>query len=305
MKRNPTTKELDAMVEQISEDQEFDCNGSVMDCIKSGRSKMRARWLVLTEELGIKTSWVLAVLFLIAIVNLDLFILSHGPGWEFLEFGASGFEVVLKNIPFGWFAMGLLLLVIAVYLMKSFRWSYAYPFKVFVLLLVLGVFTVGGITFATGINDTLYMKLVEEPGAGNTFIAKVYCMLANRNLASSHALRGEVMYVSSNSMVIQTPTLEVVTVKMADDAKILYEGDLERFDYIKLLGKHDGAVFVASMIKRHEDPDEIMPISRDEQDCIDKHEWQHTKEVVEKRRHAALEPVSPVQGMAELIRSIE
>lgn len=292
------------MVNEAGREEEYDCSDSIMDCIKSGRARMKARWLVLVEEMGLKTSWILLVLFLIAVINLDLFVLSRGPQWEFMDFGSSGLGIVLKHFPYGWVAFGLLLMLTALYLMKRFEWSYSYPFKIFALLLFLGVFALGGITYATGINDSIYQKLVEEPGAGNTFLAKMYCKLANRELKSTHALRGEIMHIEPGSLVIQTPGLNVFTVEIDQSTRFLDREPLRRFDYIKMIGKHDGGVFVASMIKRHEYSEDFMPLRRSERDCVDRKEWEHKQQVAQQRRHIVEIPMTPAMGAAELIRSI-
>jgi len=67
MEKRPTNKKLESMVSELEKEHEYDCSENIMDCIKSGRAKMRSRWLVLSEELGLKTSWVLAVLLMLRV----------------------------------------------------------------------------------------------------------------------------------------------------------------------------------------------------------------------------------------------
>src|SRR5690606_17365987 len=111
MNKRPTDHELERMIESANHTESYSCADQVMAKIKSGRISMRSRWVILTEELGLRTSWIVAVFALIGVINLTLFILSQGPQWHFLGFGAAGWQVVLLNIPFGWIALGMGLLV--------------------------------------------------------------------------------------------------------------------------------------------------------------------------------------------------
>lgn len=303
MNTRPTNKELDAMVNDVCASDDFDCRDRIMAQIKTGRTSMRSRWLVYSEQVGLRTTWILVVFILIGVVNLLAYMVSRGPEGQFLEFGASGLGVVLTHFPYGWLALTMALLIFAIVAMKSFSWSYLFPFKLFSFLLIGGVFTAGGVAFATGINDTLYQKLIEEPGSGNSLLAKLYCLCANRTLDSDKALMGEILYVNNNELVIQTPTLDIVTVTANTDTLWLDETDPETFFMVKMLGEKTGEYsFLATHIKVHNVKG--MEAVRTLEDCKNKSEWDHKREVLDQRRQAVLQPLTPVVGTAQLIRSI-
>jgi hypothetical protein len=199
----------------------------------------------------------------------------------------------------------MLLLIAAIVMMRRFQWSYYYPFKIFTMLLVCGVFLAAGLAYATGVNDKLYIKLIEEPGAGDTFFAKFYCLLANQEIDTTHALRGEVMYADKNSLVIQTPNLNVFEIALTEETQLPDNDKIEKFDFVKMIGEHRDGVFVASVVKKYPLSEGNMPISRDEEDCVNKQEWEHKKKVAEQRREMVEIPMTPIMGTAELIRSID
>lgn len=291
------------MIDQLCAADDFDCRESVMSQIASGRTTMRSRWLVLTEELGLRTTWILAVFALIGLVNLIVFIISRSPEREFVEFGTSGWGIVLRSFPYGWSALAMALIIFTVIAMKRFSWSYLFPFKLFSFLLIGGVFTAGGVAFATGVNDTLYAKLIEDPGAGDSLLAKLYCLCANRNLDADNALVGEILDATNDEIIVQTPTLDIVTVQTTDETKWLDETPIETFFTIKLLGNRvETDTFVASHIKVHDVTG--MELTRSQEDCADKDEWQRKREIAEQRRRAVIQPLTPAIGTAQLVKSI-
>jgi hypothetical protein len=303
MKNRPTNKELHDAFHATPDNPSVDCRSLVMDRIHGGRVTMRSRWFVLTQELGIRTSWIVLVLSLVGVLNLSLFLLSRSPAFEFADFGIPGYGVMLKNMPYGWWALAFTLLVVAIVVMKRFSWSYIWPLHVFSFLLISGVFAISGGAFAAGINDYLYRRLVEEPGSSKSFLAKIYCLGAHRSLSSPQAMIGEVMYVEGDSIVVQTPELEVYTVMV--DKNTVWRGpeELNKFQVVKMIGKRDQDVFHASWIKADQE-DEQLNIARNEADCIDQSQWQQKQQVVKKRREAASQPYTPQVGTAQFIKSI-
>lgn len=302
MNKRPTNKELESLVNRICPADDYNCKDSIMKEIQDGNLSMRSRWLVFVEEFGIRTVWILSVFLLIAIINLTLFILSRGGQWAFLDFGTSGMGIVFTSAPFGWIAFGTSLFVFMIVVMKRFSWSYHFPLKLFSFLLIGGVFAAGGVAFATGVNDSLYKKLVENPGESNSLLAKLYCLCANPIFHSNKALMGEVLAVKQDSLVVQTPTLDIVTVATTSETLWLDDGQAETFTIVKMLGEKDGDQFLATHIKVHRT--EGMDLTRLSEDCDSKESWQHKQEVVEQRRQAVLQPLTPAVGTVQFVKSI-
>lgn len=303
MNHRPTKKQLESYIEQVCEADDFDCRQNVMDQIHAGKTKMRSRWVVLTEELGLRTTWILAVFLLIALINLTIYMFSRSPEWEFLDFGGQGWSLLIKEFPYGLVSLALIVMVFCIYAMKQFSWSYLFPFKLFSVLLVTGIFLAGGVAFATGINDTLYHKLIEEPGSGDSLLAKLYCLCTNRDLNSDTALLGEMLRQEGNEMVVQTPDLQIVQVKISPDTIWMDETQLASYSIVKMLGARESdTVFTASHIKVHQE--QGLELIRSKEDCENKQAWDHKREVAEKRRQAVLQPFTPIGGVASVVKSI-
>lgn len=301
MKKRLTNKQLEQAFNQLENCDKYQCSGDVMDRIKTGHVKMNARWLVLMEYIGLRTTWILLVFILAALINLNLFIQSRTPEWYFLDFGSSGVNIFLTNLPYGWWAIAFGLIAIAILLMKRFSVSFVLPFKVFTVALVVGVFSVGTVTFATGINNNLYQKLVEN-GGDDSLLAKLYCLCANRLLSSDRALMGEVMYLGTTNFVLQAPDLSIYTVEIGSDTQLLDNDPIHQYDMVKMLGHKNGDVFHASHIKVHGPV--TMKLVRDTKDCTDQAKWQEKQDIAEKRRQVLYSPSTPVIAPIQLIKSI-
>jgi len=302
MNKRPTNKELRSLVEQVEACDDFDCSDRIMNTIKKKQVKMRSRWIVLTEYFGLRTTWVLLVLFVVVIFNLVLFIISRSPQWEFLEFGTEGWKLFVTHFPYGYMALAAFSLMLCCLLMKRFSWSYLLPFKIFSLLFVFFSLIAGAVAFASGVNEKLYQRLVEGPDADDSLLARVYCLTANQPLDAQNAVMGEVMYVDHDSLVLQTPSLEVVTVYMNDHTTWPGQESLQKFDVVKMIGVRKNDTFLAKHIKK--EVSQRMPLQRGSDDCADQKEWKHKQMVVEQRRQAVTPPLSPVMGTAQLIRNI-
>lgn len=298
----PTRKQLDEVFEQLKDCETQDCKADIMDQIDDGRLKMRSRWFVLTEYLGLRTTWVLLLLTSITLVNLILYMISRGPEQLFLEFGSSSSGVILQNLPYGWLALATALLIGALILMRQFSFTYIWSFHVFVILVVSSVFITGGVTFASGLNDALFEKYVMDE-EGDSLLAKLYCFCTNRSLNTDKALVGEVFFeINTEEFILQTPELDVVTVVHGTGTK--WHGDikeLERFQSIKLIGQRYGDSFVATHMKLEDEPGNILA---QKTNCVKKAEMQRKLEVSELRRRAVAQPMTPTFSSVQLIKSI-
>ena len=263
---------------------------------------MRSRWFVLTEYLGLRTTWVLLVLVLIALVNLVFYMLSRAPEWQFLEFGSSSYGLIIKNLPYGSLTLVAFLLIAAVVIMKHFSFSYVWSFHIFVIVLLSTVLVGGGMAFASGINDALYNKFANDPDSKDSLLAKIYCFCNNRILDANRAVTGEVMaHLNNDDFVIQTPEMDIITVITGSATKWFGAKEVERFEMVKLLGQRRGDVFVATHIKVDLDSDLAFA---DGKNCFDQEEVQRKREVRELRKRALTQPFTPSVGSVQLIRSI-
>ncbi len=300
-----TDKQLKDQFERLDDGATIDCRSSVMDRIKCGQIRMRSRLFVLTQYLGLRTTWVVLVLTVIAIINLNLFMVSRSPVWNFTDFGRSGWWLILAQLPYGWWAFALAIMVVAIIALRRFSFSYLWPFQIFAVLLVMGIFVISGFAFAMGVNDYMYRKLVEEPGESNSLLAKMYCFGANRGLRNADAELGEILDIPTpTSFVVQTPFSEVVTVVTQEGTIWPGHDQLKRFQVVKMMGHREKDVFTATRVKIADDVPHLV-LNRDESDCLDKQVWAHKQQKAQKRRDLVQTPFSPATSMMQLIMSVQ
>lgn len=300
----PTDKQLNDSFERLDECAGIDCRSSVMDQIKCGQIRMRSRWRVVSEYLGLRTTWVVLVLTLIGIINLNLFMVSKSPVWNFTDFGTSGWYLVLAHLPYGWWALAVAMLIGAIIATRRFSISYLWPFQLFAAVLIVGVFIISGFAFAMGVNDYMYRKLVEEPGESNSLLAKIYCLGANRGMRNADAELGEILDIPTpTSFVVQTPQSEVITVLTQEGTIWPGHDQIKRFQVVKMLGHRENDIFSATRVKIANEVPHLV-LNRDERDCIDKQQWQHKQQVAQKRRDLVQTPFSPATSLMQLIMSV-
>jgi hypothetical protein len=297
----PTRKQLEKIVTELEACETVDCKMAVMNQINDGRLTMRSRWFVMTEYLGLRTTWVLLVLTAIVLVNLILYMISQGPERIFMEFGSSSTSVVLQNLPYGWMALASALLIASILLMRSFSFTHIWSFHVFVILVISSVFVAGGVTFASGLNDDVFEKYVmgEE---GDSLLAKLYCFCNNRKLDTDKALIGEVFFeINEGEFVLQTPELEVVTIMHGPGTKWHGESaELARFSSLKMIGQRYGDRFVATHVKIDDKPSTSLASTN----CEEKEERQRRLEIAELRKRVIETPMTHGTSPVTLIRSI-
>ncbi len=297
----PTRKQLEQIVTELEACETIDCKMAVMDQINDGRLTMRSRWFVMTEYLGLRTTWVLLVLTAVVLVNLTLYMISQSPERIFMEFGSSSTGVILQNLPYGWMAFAASLLIAAVVLMRSFSFTHIWSFHVFVILVISSVFVAGGVTFASGLNDDVFKKYVMDDG-GDSLLAKLYCFCSNRKLDTDKALVGEVFFeINEGEFVLQTPELEVIKIMHGPGTEWHGETkELAKFSSVKMIGQRYGDNFVATHVK----VDTTSPSTIAKASCEKKEELQRRLEVAEMRKRAIAKPMTLGTSPVMLMKSI-
>ncbi len=126
---------------------------SIMDQIKNDKVKMKPRiYFVLGSILafiGLVSSFVISI-FLIGLIRFSL--RSHGP------MGAYRFESMLSSFP--WWApiLAVIGLVLGIWLMRRYDFSFKVDFKSLVIGILLAVIVGGVVVDMLGFNDALVRR---------------------------------------------------------------------------------------------------------------------------------------------------
>jgi len=121
---------------------------SVMGEIRRGKLKMRPRLYFIIGSIFIFTSLVFSVLSSVFLVGLIRFYLRpHGPMGEYR------FAQLLDNFPWWAVILAVLGLIIGIWLLRQYDFSYKINFKIIVVGFVAAVIIAGWLVDASGLND--------------------------------------------------------------------------------------------------------------------------------------------------------
>ncbi len=215
----------------------------VMSEIKSGRVKLRSKYLFLAEKLGLESAFVLSVILSILFFNLFLFYLKSTDNLEYLGFGTSGIAAFLESFPYLLIIGFIFFLFFAGYLMMKSNFSYKKPFKYFVVSLVAIVIIVGAILTYTDVSEKIEQQAFSEDLSG--IILKPFL---NRGMElRKNGLSGKISEISEDYVVMEIPSgLQKVDVQnLSLDEKL----ELEKNKFIVVIGERGDDVFFAHQIR--------------------------------------------------------
>lgn len=173
----------------------------VMDKIKSGRIKLRSRYIFLAEKLSIGSVFILSALLAILFFNLALFYLRASDNLAYLSFGSRGFFAFLESFPYLLVAVFVLLIFVAGFLVKKSEWSYKKPFGYVAVGLIALVIIFGSVLALTNIAEQIERGAFGRHTAGKFFRPFFEHGLMEKRRGEA----GRVIEVSENYAVIQTP----------------------------------------------------------------------------------------------------
>jgi len=127
--------------------------GAVMDKIHYGKIKMRPKVYFVTGLLLAFFGLVASILISVFFVGLMRFSLrTHGPMGEYR------LDQMLFSFPWWAVAVAILGLVIGIWLLRRYDFSYKINFKVIVVGFVVAIIVVGWVVDMTGLNDILFRQ---------------------------------------------------------------------------------------------------------------------------------------------------
>lgn len=219
----------------MEEHKNINLENKIMADIKSGKIKLRSRYLFLSEKLGLGSVVILTVLLAALAFTLLLFYLVSADSLNYLEFGNSGIWAFLESFPFPLVITLILLIFLAGRLLALTGRAYAYSFgKLAVILL--------GIILLIG--SGLALTNLAEKIAGQRFVRP---FMIHRLGQHDRGIAGQVIAVGKNILVVRNPhsDLRVNT----SGVNWRHETQPELGNFIIAIGKWHEKEFFASHIK--------------------------------------------------------
>lgn len=228
----------------------------VMSEIKSGRIKLRSRYIFLAEKLGLGSAFILSALLGVLFVNLALFYLKESGNLAYLSFGQRGVFAFLESFPYLLVVAVIFLLFLAGYIFKKSGFFYKNPFGVSAILIISLIVIVGAFLSFTGIGEGIEKRSFGHDPAANMLFRPIF----ERGLDErERSAAGRVSEIGEGYITVQTPrnTQKILTQKLQPD-KI---ASIAVGDLVMAVGQKTDEGFVADDL-RETNPEEMRMIKR-------------------------------------------
>src|SRR3989339_778882 len=178
-----------------------DIENKVMSDIKSGRVKLRSKYIFIAEKLGLGSAFALTALLAILFFNLFLFYLKATDNIWYLSLGSRGLFAFLESFPY-LLVIGLIVSVfIAGFIIKRSNALFNKPFGLMAVLLVLFVVLTGTILTFTRMAEGFERAMFDRKPHGMFFRPFLGPGLDARHCG----IAGIVSEIDGSVVEIQTP----------------------------------------------------------------------------------------------------
>ena len=234
--------------------QKTSISDKVLGQIKGGQVKMRPKIYFILKTLLIVFGIFTVALFALYLVSFIVFALQASGAWYLSKFGFQGIKASIVLIPWLLIFVALLLIITLEALVKRFSFSYRQPILYSVLgiiiFVLLGSFAIG----KTGLHPNLFQKARE----GRLPVAeKFYQGYGMEKFHNVH--RGVVSELRDNGFSIKTCRDEILLVIVTPETLFLFEGNVEMYDGVIILGERDDHIIIALGVRKINDKIGLLP----------------------------------------------
>lgn len=221
----------------------MDIENKVMSDIKSGRIKLRSKYIFIAEKLGLGSAFALTALLAILFFNLFLFYLKATDNIWYLSFGSRGLFAFLESFPY-LLVMGLIVSIfIAGFIIKRSNALFNKPFGLMAVLLVLFVVITGTILTFTRMAEGFERAMFDKKPHGMFFRPFLGPGLDKRH----GGVAGIVSGIDGDVVDIQTPRgIEKVNL---GDLEMSLPAEMRTGTFIMVVGEKKDGVFEAKKIR--------------------------------------------------------
>lgn len=173
----------------------------IMTEIKSGRVKLRSKYIFLAERLGLGSAIGLSIILAILFFNLTFFYLKATDNLQFLSFGRSGLYVFLESFPYLFVAVFIICLMAAGYFLTKSDFSYKKPLSYWGVGLVFFVMFAGSLLAFTDLSEKIEQEAYSTRPTGyllRPFFEQNFRM-------RGHGVAGIITQAGDNYLMVQAP----------------------------------------------------------------------------------------------------
>jgi len=225
--------------------QKIDISQKILDKIDQRKIKITDRWVFWAKKLGFGSGLALTAVVLIFLINLILYYLQQTGSVIYLSFGLPSLALVLKNLPFNYIILAIILIVIIRLILR--RTNLIYQKFYYLIMVVIAIVLIGAgiFLFYSGINNVLANKVAESDKKifilSEIYQGQLPCFPPDRN-----GIVGKVIKKNINNVTIQT---------LDGQKEIIVTGPPNIFDNVYLgqiigaIGTGGENIFVADKLK--------------------------------------------------------
>jgi hypothetical protein len=215
----------------------------VMAEIKSGKVKLRSKYVFLAEKLGVGSALALSIILAVLFFNLALFYLRASDNLVYLSFGSRGLLAFLDSFPYGLIIIFVISLFVAGFILKKTDTAYKKPFGFLAIFLIIAVTLLGAMLTFTRLAERIEQGMFDPHSPGRFFRPFMERGLNERR----GGIVGRVIEVGGGYFIIQTPHgLDRVDISFLE--KDLTE-EVKVGSWIMAVGDKDQGIFSARLIK--------------------------------------------------------
>jgi hypothetical protein len=215
----------------------------VMTEIKSGRVKLRSKFIFLAEKLGVGSAFVLSALFAILFLSLIFFYLKASDNLRYLSFGSRGFFAFLESFPYFLVIVFIILILLTGFILKKSGFAYQKPFSRMALIAAVFILVLGGFLTLIGVGEQIEQHTFKHQALGDFFRPFLHQGFQERN----NGLVGRVIAIAEKEIILQAPWGEV-KVDLSKLEKILVE-EIKTNDFVLVVGEKNGDFFEAHFLR--------------------------------------------------------
>lgn len=215
----------------------------VMAEIKSGKVKLRSKYVFLAEKLGLGSAFIFSAILAILFFNLVLFYLRSSDNLIYLSFGSRGLLAFLDSFPYGLVIIFVLSLFLAGFILKKADMVYKKPFGYLAISLIVAITLLGAMLTSTRLAERIEKRAFDS-GAP----ASLFRPLMQRGMNERQGgIAGRVTETRDDGLLIQTPhgSKKINTSTLMREP----EGEIMVGTWIMAVGENRNEEFFAHLIK--------------------------------------------------------
>ena len=237
-----------------SDSQKSSISDKVLKQIEKDQVKMRPKIYFILKALLIMSGIFIVALFVLYLVSFIVFALQASGAWYLSRFGFQGIKASIFLIPWLLIFVALFLVITLEALVKQFSFSYRRPILYSVLGIIIFVFLGSFAIGKTGLHPNLFQKAKE----GRLPVAEEF--YRGYGMGKFHNVhRGVVSELTNNGFSIKTCREEVLLVIVTPETLFLFEGNVEMYDGVIILGERDDHIITALGVRKINDKIGFLP----------------------------------------------